>query len=416
MSDFPSIAAPSVYGVKAPLTLMLCHVCKLVQLKHTVDRDLIYRGNYWYKSSVNQTMRTALVEIAQTAQGLVGLKEGDLVVDIGCNDGTLLNSYTLPLHKVGFEPCPDLAAEARGYDGDDPSLEIITDYFPSKLTRLNHGFIPRYNQGAKVITAIAMFYDLEDPNAFLEEIKKWLADDGLFIIQQNYLGSMIRQNAFDNIGHEHLEYYSLTSLHNLMERHDLEIFGCEYNNINGGSFRTYIQREGGDLDGGMIHIEKESIPLAQDLQEEAPLCDPLTYESFSFRVNEIIDKLSSFISREAYGGAKVFVYGASNRGSTILQALEDPIAEVIPYAADRNPMKFGKKMVGVNIPIISEEEARAMHPDYFFVLPYSFIDEFVRRERAFLAHGGKFLVPLPEPHLLWSPSGNPDLVRRDVLD
>ncbi len=233
----------------APLELVLCNVkdggCGLLQLRHTVERDLMYR-KYWYKSGISTTMVKALADIASAAERLVNLSTGDIVIDIGANDGTLLRQYKTPgLVTVGFEPSN---LWKLGIEGNS---KIINDYFNYESFRRELG-----SKKAKVITSIAMFYDLEDPNTFVEDIKKCLDENGVWIIQMNYLGLMLENNTFDNISHEHLEYYSLLSLLNLLDKHNLEAFDVELNDVNGGSFRIYIKHKGGNVQGFFGHEER----------------------------------------------------------------------------------------------------------------------------------------------------------------
>lgn len=376
--NFPDGAAPSEEGVIAPLNLVLCghRECSLVQLRESVDPDLMYR-QFWYKSGINQTMRNALADITRAAQERVSLKSGDIVIDIGTNDGTLLRSYNIDgLVTVGFEPARNLVNEASA-----GTSKIINNYF-------NHDEFEKHFTGkkAKIITSIAMFYDLEDPHQFVRDVKNSLTQDGVWINQMNYLKSQLEQNAFDNISHEHLEYYSLSTLQYLLAQHQMEVFDVELNNLNGGSLRAYI------ADRGEYPVQKSVGDLEKS---ESHLQDPKTYENFADNLENIKKKIREFIGEELKKGKKVFAYGASTRGNTLLQyfGLDH---SWIAAAAERNPDKFGKKMVGTNIPIISEEEARAKKPDYFLVLPWSFIREFVAREKEFFQNGGKFIVPLPD--------------------
>jgi len=231
------VDSPDQKDIKAPLDLDLCNKtnggCGLLQLRHTVPGDLLYR-NFWYKSGVNQTMKEALNDITSKVEKLVDFSPRDIVVDIGANDGTLLRSYKFKdLILVGFEPATNLVKEASV-----GTTKIINDFFNSKSFQEEFG-----NNKAKVVTSIAMFYDLENPNEFIENIVEILHQEGIWIIQMNYLASMLENNAFDNIVHEHLEYYSLGSLQNLIKKHGLEIFDVELNEINGGSIRTYIKHE-----------------------------------------------------------------------------------------------------------------------------------------------------------------------------
>jgi NDP-4-keto-2,6-dideoxyhexose 3-C-methyltransferase len=218
-----------------PLTIVLCKKCFLVQLNYTTPQKYLYTERYGYRSGINQTMQDELKEIAQKALQKIDKNTKNItVIDIGANDGTLLKMYPKNVYKIGVEPITKFAKEAKRN-----SNKIINDYFSfnsyQKILR---------NKKADIVTAISCFYDMEEPNKFIDDVKKIMKDDGIFIIQQNYLVGMLKQNAFDNIVHEHLEYYSLLSLNNLLEKHGLEVFDLEERFLNGGSFRTYISFKG----------------------------------------------------------------------------------------------------------------------------------------------------------------------------
>lgn len=371
-------------GVKAPLELLLCTRCGLVQLRHTVPRDVLYR-RYWYRSGISETMVLALADITRSAKRLVNLKPNDIVIDIGANDGTLLRQYKRPdIRRVGFEPSENLLAYAKN------SGDIINDYFNAKA------FLKVYpNERAKIITAIAMFYDLEDPNQFVADIKRLLDPEGVFIIQMNYLGTMLERNTFDNLCHEHLEYYSIASLRFLLQVHGLEIFDVELNEINGGSFRIYVRnrgsRLGGSVSNAVIELDNYEKRLSMDKKE--------TYDEFAQRIKAISETLHRFIENEVSNGKKVYVNGASTRGNTILQAARLD-QSLITVAADRNPSKWGRRMIGSNIPIVSKEWARREKPDYYLILPYGFLDEIIDEEKTYLKEGGRFIVPIPRPYVI----------------
>lgn len=378
-------------SIKVPLNLVLCNKkeggCGLLQLRHTVSGELLYR-NFWYKSGVNQTMRDALRDITSKAEFFGNLKVEDLVVDIGANDGTLLRSYQKKgLILVGFEPATNLIK-----DTEKGTTKIINDFFNYNSFKKEFP-----EEKAKIITSIAMFYDLENPNEFVEDIVKVLDEDGIWIIQMNYLTTMLENNAFDNIVHEHLEYYSLNSLQFLLEKHGLKVFDVELNDINGGSIRTYIK-----------HKECKKYEISEKVKEileyenKIGLDDNQPYHDFAKRISNLKEDTINFIKNEVSKGRKVYVYGASTRGNALLQyyKLDN---RLIAAAADRNPIKWDKKIVGSQIPIISEEQARKEKPDYFLVLPWYFIDEFKQREASYLQSGGKFIVPLPKLQIIDSP-------------
>lgn len=371
----------------APLELILCDPkkggCGLLQLRHTTPRERLYK-QYWYRSGINQTMRDALKNITNATESLIDLQSGDIVIDIGSNDSTLLKSYETPgLELVGFEPSKNLMEYASIDNG-----HVINDFFNFKEYEKLYG-----DKKVKVITSIAMFYDLDDPNIFVQDIKSCLDQNGIWIIQMNYLVSMLEQNAFDNIGHEHLEYYSLYALEHLLNKHGLEVFDVELNDINGGSYRTYIRHKGAKTKT-FPDAEKRVIAL-RDKENKMGLDGVKVYEEFADRIKKLKEKTFNFINEETQKGKKVYLYGASTRGNTLLQYY-DLDKKTITAAAERNPDKWGKFTVGTAIPIISEDQARKEHPDYFLILPWAFIKEFQKREIDYLKNNGKFIVPLPE--------------------
>lgn len=375
-------------NASAPLELVICNAseggCGLLQLMHTADQHSLYR-NYWYRSGINQTMRDALADVTQKAARLVSLTEESIVLDIGSNDNTLLKSYSKPgVIRIGFEPATNLMPYAS-----HPDILVINDFFSAMpFLKATNG------KKANIVTSIAMFYDLHDPNAFTADIARCLDKNGLWIIQMAYLPSMLLDTIFDNICHEHLEYYSLLSLENLLHRHRLKVIDVALNDVNGGSYRTYITHNDNTtikpLEGAANRLE------ALRNQEKTMRLDTLApYHDFAGNVESIKEKVTSFITQEVKNGKTVYVYGASTKGNTLLQYFELDHT-VITAAAERNPDKWGKKTVGTLIPIISEEEARAARPDYFLVLPWHFLPEFKTREKAYLEAGGKFIVPLPQ--------------------
>ena len=335
---------------------------------------------------MNKTMTDELYGIAAKVESLVELEPGDFVLDIGANDGTLLRGYKIDgINKIGFEPAKNLSIWNK-----EGTTKIIEDFFNFSDWQKEFG-----GAKAKSITAIAMFYDLDNPNEFVADVAKCLDDDGVFIIQMSYLPLMLSQNAFDNICHEHLEYYSLLSLENLLKRHNLEVFDVELNDINGGSFRIYIKHKNR---GNKVKISKDADERLNSLrnnEKKLGLDNRVIYDEFAKRVYEIKDKVYNFINEEVKKGKRVYVYGASTKGNTLLQFFNLD-NNLITAAAERNSDKLGKKTVGTLIPIISEEEARTQKPDYFLILPWHFLKEFRKREKEYLKSGGKFIVPLPE--------------------
>jgi SAM-dependent methyltransferase len=378
-------------GPKAPLELVLCQQCRLLQLRHTVPGETMYQ-EYWYRSGTNQTMRNALADISASASELIALRSSDSVLDIGCNDGTLLNSYTVPgLYKIGFDPAENLAVFSRKV-GD----KILVGFFNSDTFLADPEL---RNRRPKVVTSIAMFYDLEDPNKFVSDIHRVMHPEGVWIVQMSYLPLMLKQNDFGNICHEHLEYYSLQSLEYLLNRHGFSVVDAELNDVNGGSIRALIRNRTADpnLFGDEAYRKQAAgrISRLRESEAELGLDRMMPYREFAERVEGIKRQVRDFIKDQVAQKKKIFVYGASTKGNTMLQyfGLDN---SVIGAAAERNPDKWGMVTVGTRIPIISEAEARAAKPDYFLVLPWHFIDEFKAREHDYLSSTGKFIVPLPQ--------------------
>jgi len=365
---------------KAPLKLVFCEDCSLLQLKHTTNPELLYR-EYWYKSGINENIIRDLEDITAKAEKLVKLQLGDLVLDIGCNDGTMLRFYkTKYLILVGFEPALNLIKEAKV-----GNTKIIPEFFNFEDFQKNFK-----DKKAKVITSIAMFYDLDNPNKFVEDISKVLDNNGIWIIEQRYLPSMLKQNDVGNICHEHVEYYSLLSLKNLLDKHDLEIFDVEQNEVNGGSLRTYIKHKNALINP----LVENRVKNLEEEEKSYKLNTNIPYKEFAKRIEDIKQKVYSFIKEEHDKGKIIHIYGASTKGNTMLQyfGLDHKLIEA---AAERDSRKFGKKIVGTKISIISEEESRK-RANYFLILPWHFLDVFIKREAEFLKSGGNFILPLPE--------------------
>lgn len=373
------------HGIKAPLDLVFCEECSLVQLKHTaVDPNMLYR-HYWYKSGMNKTMINALTDIVLQVEQIIVFEPEDVVVDIGANDGTLLRAYqNRELLRVGFEPATNLIPEAE-VDTD----KIFNTFFNALDFRQ---FFP--TKTAKVITSIAMFYDLEEPNAFVQDVVTLLAPDGIWINQMAYLPSMLELNAFDNICHEHIEYYSLLSLENLLRRHGLVAFDGELNDVNGGSFRVFIKHKKNTSTIPRLDADKRLDDLRQ--KEKLFQLDRMQpYRDFERRVLNLKKQCVDFIKKKVKEGKSVSIYGASTKGNTLLQfyGLDKTL---IRSAAERNPNKWGLQTIGTKIPIRSEIEVREEKPDFLLVLPWHFLNEFTERERDYLKNGGHFIIPLPK--------------------
>ncbi|MCU0405154.1 MAG: class I SAM-dependent methyltransferase, partial [Chitinophagaceae bacterium] len=242
----------------------------------------------------------------------------------------------------------------------------------------------------KIITSIAMFYDLERPADFVRDIESCIADDGIWHFEQSYMPSMLKTNSYDTICHEHLEFYSFKVVKNLLESCGMRVLDVQMNAVNGGSFAVTACKKDSAL--------KSNLPIINWMlrqEDDMGLDTPKPYRDFEERVYRHRKNLVELIEALVDDGKKIIGYGASTKGNVLLQFCGlGP--QHIPSIAEVNEQKFGSYTPGTYIPIISEAEARAMKPDYFFVLPWHFKHSILERERDFIAQGGKFIFPLPE--------------------
>lgn len=375
---FPKSPADKV--TKGPLDLVWCPDSGLLQMKQSYDLGEMYGDNYGYRSGLNSSMVQHLAHKINFLEKLVRPTEKDIVVDIGSNDATSLKAYSTPCRKVGI----------------DPTGKKFIEYYPKEISLLPDFFSKEVfaaafpKEKAKIITAISMFYDLEDPNRFVQDVASVLADDGIWHFEQSYMPSMLRTNAYDTICHEHLEFYSLKVVKNMLEANGLRIVDVQMNAINGGSFAvTACKRDAKYISNTPI------INWMIKQEDDMGLDTPKPYRDFEERVFRHRKTLTELIEALVQDGKKIIGYGASTKGNVLLQFCGLTSAH-IPYIAEVNENKFGCYTPGTNIPIISEKEARAMKPDYFLVLPWHFKNNILERERDYIESGGKFIFPLPE--------------------
>ena len=370
---------PNPYQKKIPLLLVLCENCSLVQLSHTVNKEILYK-NYWYESGINSTMKNHLKKLTIIGSNLLKKKENIKVLDIGCNDGTLLNFYPKKFQKFGIDPSQIVKKINK------KKINVINDFFPPKKKNI----ISKLQ--FDLITSIAMFYDLQDPNIFVKKIKSHLDQNGIWIFELSYLVDMLKLKSFDTICHEHLEYYSIHSLNFLMKKHDLKIFDVTRNNINGGSIRCFVTHL-----NNKSYDKRKRVKKLQDLillEKKIKIKKIRIYQKFEKNINEIKKKLNSKIDKILKQQNKIYVLGASTKGNTILQFLNINNKK-IPYAIERNKNKIGAHTIGSNIKIISEKFIKNAEPDFKLVLPWHFKREIVLRELNFIKKGGKLILPLP---------------------
>ena len=361
--------------IKIPLTVLLCRSCGLVQLKETETPDLLYES-YFYRSNVSNTMNRDLHDVVNDTCSQVKLKKRDAVLDIGCNDGLMISMFPNYLKRVGIDPAKNI-----DWSHLDKSIKIINDYFPSPQLKRNF---------FKIITSTAMFYDLDDPNMAVKQIKNLLAPDGILCIQVSYLYDTIKDMNFYDICHEHLEYYSLKTLSSLMDRNGMSVFEASINAVNGGSLRV------------MVAHKESRRPTSRNLEylllreKVLQLEDPKTYDTFLDLIKLNTQRVKSYIESQK---GLVIGLGASTKGNVLLQ-LCGIDKKILPYISERNLFKVGLRTLGTDIELISEEEARKLQPDCMFVIPWNFKNEIIEREKEYIVKGGKLLFIMPYPYII----------------
>jgi hypothetical protein len=365
---------------KGPLRLVWCPNSGLLQLSHSYDLGELYGDNYGYRSGLNRSMVEHLTQKIHELERSTALSPGDAVLDIGSNDATSLNAYQTPsLKRIGIDPT---GQKFRRYYPDD--ITLVPDFFSAATYRAT-GAPP-----AKIVTSIAMFYDLDNPIGFAREIESVLAPGGMWHFEQSYMPSMLRLSSYDTVCHEHLEYYSFRVVEKILSDAGLRAIDVKMNNVNGGSFAvTAVRRDDRVRAAGPV------VAWLLEQEDRMELATPRPYREFEDRVYRHRADLRRLLEALAANGKRVIGYGASTKGNVVLQFCGIG-PELVSCIAEVNEEKFGAFTPGTGLPIISETEARAMQPDYFLVLPWHFREGIVRREAEFLARGGRMIFPFPE--------------------
>jgi NDP-4-keto-2,6-dideoxyhexose 3-C-methyltransferase len=373
----------------APLVLVKCNDmghpdrCGLVQLKHNVTADELYQHNYGYRSGLNATMPKHLGGLTQELLARTHINQGDLILDIGSNDSTLLRSYPFDQSMVTYLGIDPTGPQFRQFYPD--YVQLIPDFFTAQ-TFTDH--FP--DRKAKLVTSIAMFYDLPSPMEFMADIKKVLAPDGLWVTEQSYIISMLETVSFDTICHEHLEYYALKQIQWMADHVGLQIIDVTRNDSNGGSFRLTLTHQGSTY----YSPNCPSIDAFAKYEETWQLDTRQPYTTFNQKTEEMKSKLTTMIQILHENDRKIYLYGASTKGNTLLQYFGLD-RHLITAAAERNVEKYGRRTPQTDIPIISEQEMRTANPDVLLVLPWHFKKEFVEREQTYLSQGGIMIFPMP---------------------
>ena len=364
---------------KVELTLVKCNKCHLVQLNKKFDQKFLYGDDYGYRTGINYTMTEHVKKVVNDAIKLTKIKKKEIVLDIASNDGTLLNFYPKQIVSVGIDPL------IYKYKNFYKKINYkISNFFNLKqIKALN---LKKF----KIITALSVFYDLENPNIFLKSIKKILDKNGIFILEHTDLLSIIKKNLFDTICHEHLEYYSSGNIVQMAKQNGLKVFNIKKNNINGGSCCYYICHS-----EKMRVVENKNIKIILNDEKKYKLNKIITYKKFFKKINKqkisLIKKISMIKNRKKI----IHGYGASTKGNVLIQ-FYGLNSDDIKLIADRNPKKNNKYTPGTKIKIVNEDISRALKPDYYLVLPWHFKKEILTREKKLLKRKTKFIFPLPK--------------------
>jgi len=376
-SRFPKLGDYTTPSTK--IRLAMCFQCNLVQLKDTTPSSELYEHMYGYRSGISNTMRQHLKAYNDEIQTYVTLHDNDFVLDIGSNDSTMLQNYSSRLHRIGCDPT---GLQFIDYYHD---VQLIPTYFTRKA------IVTAFNKDVrfKVVSSISMFYDLPDPVQFAKDIHSVLDDNGIWTLEQSYVLTMLERNSIDTICHEHLEYYGVKQIKEIMDRSGFKIINITTNNCNGGSFRIYVCKQASSL-----HEEcSDLIQTFLNNEEKERIHTPERYAEFLKACLVEVDKLKTFISHVNRDHKNVYIYGASTKGNCLLQFGKID-SSYIPYAVERNPLKYGRT-TSTGIEIISEEDMRMRSPEYLLVLPWHFREEIIQRESEFLSKGGKLIFPFP---------------------
>ena len=363
---------------KRELGLVMCPKCNLVQLNRNFDLKFLYSQDYGYRTGINKTMTSHMNNICKILSKKVKLCSGDSVLDIACNDGTLLNFYDKNIIKVGIDPL------VKKYIKYYKNINYkISDFFSAK------NILKKTKKKFKIITALSVFYDAKDPNKFLRDASTLLKDDGIFLLEHADLLSIIKYKMFDTICHEHLYYYSTKFIINIVSKNNLRVFDLKRNNINGGSTQYFICKKSSMFQNNYKNINKI-------LKEEKiyRLENKKTFKDFFKKINSIKKKTIQLLDSIVLKNKIVHGYGASTKGNVLLQYFNIN-QNYMKFIADRNPKKYNCYTPGSKIKIISEKKSRKLLPDYYFVLPWHFKKEILKREIKIRKKGCKFIFPLP---------------------
>ena len=365
------------------LNMVFCQNCKLLQLENSFNPKKMYGNNYGYMSSLNSFMVGHLKKKAENLKDIITLKKNDIICDIGSNDGTFLSFFPKKYKLIGI----------------DPTIKKLSKYYRKDITKIPEFFSEKIikkktNQKIKIITSISMFYDIEKPIKFVNEVFNILDDEGIWHLEQSYMPAMIKNNSYDTICHEHLEYYSLTSIKYIFDRVGFKIIDLKFNDINGGSFSITVAKKKSKFkeDRDLIKwlLNKENLYNYNKIK---------TFKNFFKEIKRHKIAFKNLLLELKKNNKKVLGYGASTKGNVILQFCNIK-SKLLPYICDVNKFKYNRYTPGSKIKIISEKNAKKINPDYYVVLPWHFKNFILNKEKDYLKKGGKFIFPLPDIEII----------------
>ena len=365
-----------------PLRVGFCHSCEHVQLTDAVPPSAMFE-DYLYVSSASDTLKDHLWDLSDIVSERRELGEGDLVVDIGANDGTLLSGFARHgVRTLGVDPAENLA-ELAAAAGDR-----YVGFFNSENA---DEVVARWGQAA-AITATNTFPHIPALNDFVEGIAKALRPGGVFVIEAHYLTDLLEQGAFDTVYHEHVSYWALGPMTRLFERHGLEVVDAERVPIHHGQLRVCVQRQGeGKVSERVGRILAEEKDKGLDRIE--------TFHAFAEQVYRMKRDLREEVDRIKAEGSRLAGYGAPAKGNTLLCFLEIG-PDTVDYIADRSPLKQGRYTPGTHIPVVPAQRLVEDQPDYTLLLAWNFADEVLRQQSEYRERGGRFILPVPKVEIV----------------
>lgn len=387
---FVSDKSPVASGLKATsLNLTRCtnESCRLVQLANEYDLQYVF-DHYPYESGSTATMKQILQDVVNDANRIIPLNSGDVVLDIGGNDGTLLSLVQQPVGaRVNIDAAAGVAQLVSA-----PDYRHVHARFSAEVYR-NLGL-----PNPRLIFSVAMFYHLTNPIDFCRGISEIMSEDSVWVLQMTYLGTMLRDNIFDNIVHEHAAYYSLFSLEALLSRAGLHIAEARCIESYGGSLRVFIVKDPASFP--KKYRRKDYVGIQRfETDHQTNTCESL--RAFNSRAQLLRDSIGAIVDHLVQRHGPLWGFGASTKGNMILQYLGIK-TDRMSCILDNNPKKIGTWTMGSMIPIVDEATYLDRLPEYLFVLPYYYTNAFIQviQKRLTVGHQVHLFVPLPYPHFV----------------